>query len=183
MIFQKRYIAADLYCGILVRSKIVCLSFALSFAHDGRLHTHTPGVGEYDKVAIISNNRWEWAAVATAAFSMNATIVPMYEAQLSSDWAYILNDSRSCAVMCATQAIYDRLHKQVLSSTPSVHAVLCLDAAKGEPHAFSTAMAAVGEGDLEGKLIMPPTPEDLADLIYTSGTTGRPKGKLPIGSR
>ena len=136
-----------------------------------------PGVGEFDKVAIISNNRWEWAAIATAAFSMNATIVPMYEAQLPADWTYILNDSRSCAVVCASQQIYERLHREVLPSTPAVHAVLCLDAAPGEPHAFSTAMTTAGDGDFEGKLIMPPSPLDLADLIYTSGTTGRPKGK------
>jgi hypothetical protein len=43
---------------------------------------HFSGVGPYDKVAIISNNRFEWAVIASAAYSLNATIVPMYEAQL-----------------------------------------------------------------------------------------------------
>lgn len=100
----------------------------------------------------------------------------MYEAQLSSDWTYILNDSRSCAVFCATRPIYNRLLKEVLPATPSVHAVLCLDATKDEPDALATAISAVGEGDTTGRLIMPPVPEDLADLIYTSGTTGKPKG-------
>ena len=37
------------------------------------------GVKPMDKVGIISNNRWEWAAVAAATYSMNATLVPMYE--------------------------------------------------------------------------------------------------------
>lgn len=143
----------------------------------------TPGVGEYDKVAIISNNRWEWATIATAAFSMNASIVPMYEAQLATDWTYILNDSRSCAVICATQDIFDRVQREVLPSTPSVHAALCLDAPEGESHAFATAMSAVGDGDQAGRLITPPTPEDLADLIYTSGTTGMPKGRQTLLSR
>ena len=40
------------------------------------------GVGKYDKIGIISNNRWEWAALACAAYSMTASIVPMYEAQV-----------------------------------------------------------------------------------------------------
>ena len=66
----------------------------------------------------------------------------MYEAQLPKDWAYILNDSESCTVFCATQDIYDRAQQEVLPSTPSVKAMLCLDAAEGEPHAFATAMAA-----------------------------------------
>lgn len=133
------------------------------------------GVGEHDKVAVISNNRVEWATLAAAAYSLNASLVPMYEAQLPSDWKYILNDSGSCVVFCATQDIFDRVQTQVLPSTPSVKASLCLDAAEGEPHAFATAMAK-SAGDAQGSLIVPPTPEDLANLIYTSGTTGKPKG-------
>eukprot|EP00934_Nitzschia_sp_Nitz4_P008121 Nitzschia sp. Nitz4//scaffold22_size323478//278027//280476//NITZ4_000581-RA/size323478-augustus-gene-0.211-mRNA-1//1//CDS//3329543159//8111//frame0 len=133
------------------------------------------GVPEFGKVAIISNNRWEWAALATAAYSINASFVPMYEAQLPGDWTYILNDSGSCAVFCANQTIYETLQKEVIPSTPGVQSVLCLDAAEGEPHAFATAMASV-KPDTEGSLILRPTPEDLANLIYTSGTTGKPKG-------
>lgn len=130
------------------------------------------GVGEYDKVAIISNNRWEWAAIATAAYSLNASAVPMYEAQLPADWTYIVNDSGAKVLFCATQDIYDRVQKEVLPSTPSVQASLCLDAADGEPHAFATAMSS-SSPDSDGKLIIPPTPDDLANLIYTSGTTGK----------
>jgi len=132
------------------------------------------GVEEYDKVAIISNNRLEWAIIACAAYSLNASLVPMYEAQLPKDWTYILNDSGSCAVFCATQEIYDRVQKEVLPSTPKVTASVCLDAPDGEPHAFSTLMAAQ---DYEtSSIIVKPTPDDLANLIYTSGTTGQPKG-------
>ena len=136
------------------------------------------GVGAYDKVAVISNNRSEWATIATAAFSINATIVPMYEAQLPRDWTYILNDSGTSVVFCATQDIYDTVTKEVLPSTPTVQAALCLDGPAGEPHTFASAMSAAEKGDQEGLLISPPAPEDLADLIYTSGTTGRPKGRL-----
>ena len=132
------------------------------------------GVKEFSKVGIISNNRWEWAAIAAATYSLNATIVPMYEAQLPGDWTYILNDSGCTALFCATQDIFDRVHKEVLPSTPLVKAVLCLDAPEGEPHAFRTAMANATEES--ASLIVEPTENDLADLIYTSGTTGKPKG-------
>jgi long-chain acyl-CoA synthetase len=134
---------------------------------------HFLGVEKYGKVAIISNNRWEWAAIACAAYSINATLVPMYEAQLPSDWTYILNDSSSCVVFCATQDIFERVQRDVLPSTPAIKASLCLDAAEGEPHAFSTAMARAKAN--EG-LILKPTEDDLCNLIYTSGTTGKPKG-------
>jgi len=133
------------------------------------------GVEAFSKVAIISNNRWEWATVAAAAFSLNAALVPMYEAQLPKDWTYILNDSSASVVFCATQDIFDRVQKDVLPSTPSVKASLCLDAPLGEPYAFLTALSS-SEADTDGSSIVAPTPDDLANLIYTSGTTGVPKG-------
>jgi long-chain acyl-CoA synthetase len=131
-------------------------------------------VEEFGKVAIISNNREEWATIAAAAYSLNASLVPMYEAQLPYDWTYILNDSGACTVFCATQEIFDSVQKHVLPSTPTVKASVCLDAAEGEPHAFATFMAA--HDDSLGSLICKPSPDDLANLIYTSGTTGQPKG-------
>jgi long-chain acyl-CoA synthetase len=123
-------------------------------------------------VGIIANNRWEWATIAAATYSLNATIVPLYEAQLPADWTYILNDAGCTSLFCANQDIFDRVHVEVLPSTPLVKSVLCLDAAEGEPHAFSTHMASA----TEGSPIIVPTENDLADLIYTSGTTGKPKG-------
>jgi len=132
------------------------------------------GVEEYGKVAIISNNRWEWAVIGAATYSLNATLVPMYEAQLPSDWTYILNDSGSVAIFCATEKIFQQVRKEVLPSTPTVRTSLCLDAPLGEPHAFQTALSSSALDDT-GSLIIAPTPEDLAGLIYTSGTTGKPK--------
>jgi len=133
------------------------------------------GVEEYSKVAIIANNRWEWATIAAATYSLNAVLVPMYEAQLPSDWTYILNDSGAHAVFCATQEIFDKVQNEVLPSTPTVKSSLCFDAPLGEPHSFEGALSAF-EIDCNGSLILEPTPEDLAGLIYTSGTTGKPKG-------
>jgi len=134
------------------------------------------GVQEFSKIGIISNNRWEWATIAAAAYSLNATLVPMYEAQLPKDWAYILNDSECCTLFCATQDIYDRAQKEVIPITPSVKSIMCLDAASGEPHAFSTAMDAAAADDATETAILKPSPDDLANLVYTSGTTGKPKG-------
>jgi long-chain acyl-CoA synthetase len=133
------------------------------------------GVEVHSKVSIISNNRWEWATIAAAAYSLNASLVPMYEAQLPSDWTYILNDSSSSVVFCATKDIFYKVQKEVLPMTPSVKASLCLDNHLGEPHDFATVLAS-HEVDEKGTLIVAPTQDDLANLIYTSGTTGKPKG-------
>lgn len=130
---------------------------------------------EFSKVGIISNNCWEWATIAAAAYSLNATLVPMYEAQLPADWTYITNDSECTVLFCATQDIYDRTVAEVVPQTPSVKATLCLKAEAGEPHAFQTYMDVAAKRE-EGTDIIAPSPDDLANLIYTSGTTGKPKG-------
>jgi len=131
------------------------------------------GVQEFSKVGIIANNRWEWAAVTSACYSLNATVVPMYEAQLPDDWTYILNDSGCTALFCATEEIYSQVVKEVLPSAPAVQATLSFDAPAGSPHAFATALDRVGSTTTS---VIKPTVDDLADLIYTSGTTGKPKG-------
>ena len=143
------------------------------------LITPKTGVQEYDKVAVISNNRWEWATIAAAAYSLAATLVPMYEAQLETDWTYILNDCNASVVICATQDIFHRVRTNVLPATPSIHACLCLDDDDAsdlqEEYSFPKLMDAARQSSVS-PFIQEPTPEDLADLIYTSGTTGKPKG-------
>jgi long-chain acyl-CoA synthetase len=140
-----------------------------------RAMLHDLNVKPGDKVGIISNNRWEWATIAAAAYSLNASIVPMYEAQLSADWTYILNDSGAAVLFVANDTILAKVNREVLENCPLVKTVLSLDAPAGKHHAFSTAMEAQTP-DSTGSLMQPPTPEDLANLIYTSGTTGKPKG-------
>jgi non-ribosomal peptide synthetase component E (peptide arylation enzyme) len=39
------------------------------------------GVQQGDRVAVMSNNRVEWAVTAYSVFGMGATLVPLYEAQ------------------------------------------------------------------------------------------------------
>mmetsp|Transcript_15704 Transcript_15704/g.28479 ORF Transcript_15704/g.28479 Transcript_15704/m.28479 type:complete len:713 (+) Transcript_15704:214-2352(+) len=139
------------------------------------------GVQPHSKVGIISNNRHEWATIAAATYSLNATLVPMYEAQLPKDWTYILNDAGCCTLFCSSEDIYLRARKETLPNTPSVgERVICLDAPMGEPHSFGGAMARareeLGVGKEDGVGVVEPLAEDLANLIYTSGTTGKPKG-------
>ena len=136
------------------------------------------GVDRYDKIGIISNNRYEWAMIAAATYSLNATLVPMYEAQLPTDWRYIINDSFATVLFCSTKDIFDRVNKEVLPMAPQVHSTLCLDAVDGEEYGYQTAVSRIYEPFLleQSSMMTPPSEEDLANLIYTSGTTGKPKG-------
>src|SRR5271165_5157722 len=50
------------------------------------------GVGRGDRIAIVSNNRVAWAVAAYAGYGLGAAIVPMYEAQSTKDWEFVVRD-------------------------------------------------------------------------------------------
>ena len=142
------------------------------------------GVGPGDKVAIIANNRVEWAVGCYASFRVGAAYVPMYEAQASAEWQYILGDSGAKLVLAGTDAIAT----EVLGFTlPALEHVVRLEA--GDGAATETAAREAGKAaHTYASLVAPadaaddgahtPAPDDLACLIYTSGTTGKPKGVM-----
>jgi len=51
------------------------------------------GASVGDRVAVISNNRLEWAVGASACYTRGISYVPMYEAQLDKELQFILSDS------------------------------------------------------------------------------------------
>ncbi|WP_438014281.1 long-chain fatty acid--CoA ligase [Sorangium sp. So ce315] len=139
------------------------------------------GVQRGDRVALISNNRVEWAVAAYACFSMGVAVVPMYEAQLPSEWAFIINDCEAVAALVATQQIYDKC-RDLPEKAPSLKHIVCLfepPGADGAPGAQTTSYAALlAAGEKSPAPAIEPTAADTACLIYTSGTTGNPKGVI-----
>jgi long-chain acyl-CoA synthetase len=125
------------------------------------------GVGRGDRVAVISNNRLEWAVCAYATYTRAATYVPMYEAQLDRDWHFILHDSGAKVCFVAGEAVEKRI-RNMQGDLPELQHVVNLD---GAGYAELLARG-------EGSPVAPTMPDDreIASLIYTSGTTGNPKG-------
>jgi len=132
------------------------------------------GVKRGDRVAIISNNRVEWAVAAYACCGLGAALVPMYEAQLPKEWAFIINDCEAVAVIAATGAIYEKC-KDIPEKAPSLKHIIGLSLPKEDPMSYQ-ALLEVG-AKTESPAIQP-EPKDTACLIYTSGTTGNPKGVI-----
>ena len=67
------------------------------------------GVGAGDRVAIVAPNCVEWAIAAYATYGQGASFVPMYEAQPSDEWEFILNDSGAKVVIGGSRTVYDHL--------------------------------------------------------------------------
>jgi long-chain acyl-CoA synthetase len=133
------------------------------------------GVGAGDRVALIADNRPEWAIVAHAAYGLRAAAVPMYEAQHDAEWRYILRDSGAKMVFVANESIRDRIAAQ-RDHLPDLRRVVVFD---GRGDEASTAFDAfLAEGDKRPVDIVIPEGEDIAGFVYTSGTTGNPKGVM-----
>ena len=130
-------------------------------------------IGRGDKVAIISNNRVEWAIAMYAVTGVGAQLVPMYEAQLKKDWEFIIKDSDSKLVIVANEKIYDQT-KNFIGTLGKVQSILTLDTNAEYMYSYSHWMKLVDKEEPIPPLKM--SPDELAVIIYTSGTTGVPKG-------
>jgi long-chain acyl-CoA synthetase len=132
------------------------------------------GVTNGDRVAIISNNRHEWAVGAYACYTLGAAYVPMYEAQQEKDWHYILNDCGAKVVFAATDAIAAKL-KAMKPELPRLEHIIRFTGTEHEADSFASLLR---RGAETPSPVTTPKASDLCGLIYTSGTTGNPKGVM-----
>jgi long-chain acyl-CoA synthetase len=141
------------------------------------------GVEKGDKVAILSENRPEWAIADLATLAIGAADAPVYSTLTPAQVLYILNDSESKVVFVsnATQAAKVA---EVRPQAKHLQHVIRMDAAPIEGTLHFDEVRAKGrealalDKDAVRKRVAEVKPEDLATLIYTSGTTGDPKGVM-----
>src|SRR6185312_982402 len=63
------------------------------------------GVKRGDRVAIVSDNRVEWAVAAFACYGLGAAFVPMYQAQNPKEWEFIVRDCETSLLIVANDSI------------------------------------------------------------------------------
>jgi long-chain acyl-CoA synthetase len=131
------------------------------------------GVKQNDAVAVIANNRVEWAACAYAAHGLGAHIVPMYEVQKPSEWQHIVKDSGAIVLFVASKGLLPMADKWIEDKSMNVKRVFCFEVGAADHHCFQNCMETGKKNPVKATV---PNPDTLAALIYTSGTTGVPKG-------
>jgi long-chain acyl-CoA synthetase len=130
------------------------------------------GVGRGDRVAIIADNRVEWVVAAHATYQRRAIFVPMSEAQLESEWRYILADSGARVCFAANASVASRVNT-LREDLLDLQYIVSIDAAEHDQKSFARLLQIGSERAIKPR---PPTPNEVATIIYTSGTTGEPKG-------
>ncbi|MBZ5535297.1 MAG: long-chain fatty acid--CoA ligase [Acidobacteriia bacterium] len=145
------------------------------------------GVREGEVIAILSNNRPEWAMVDLAILTLGAISVSIYATNVPKDTAHILSHSGAKLVVVENRRQLEKI-KEIRTQAPSLEKAVIIDA------------TGVSGGDdflilwddflREGERLEVAHPvnldpsfsrlhrEQLAIIIYTSGTTGPPKGVM-----
>jgi long-chain acyl-CoA synthetase len=138
------------------------------------------GTQKGDRIALISENRWEWAVTDFAALAIGAVNVPIYPTLTGEQIAVLLYDAGCHIAVVSTRQQFDKLN--AVRGKTKLERILMMDpAAPDGAIAFSSAIAGADARGVErdpvfDALTRSVEPKDAATLIYTSGTTGEPKG-------
>jgi long-chain acyl-CoA synthetase len=142
------------------------------------------GVRPGDRVAILSENRPEWAIADYACLMIGASDVPIYPNLPPEQIAYILRDSGSVVIFVSNPEQAAKI-TPIRGECPTLHHVITFaESATGADMTMATLEASGASVDNEARLVayraraLAVRPADLATIIYTSGTTGEPKGVM-----
>ena len=139
------------------------------------------GVRPGDRVAILSENRPEWAIADYACLAACCTNVPIYPTLPPRQIEYILHDSGAVAILVSTDTLLEKV-QSVRDRLPALRHVIAFDGGGAGVTPYAEVLA-LGRASRERypdwrDQALRAGPDDLATLIYTSGTTGDPKGVM-----
>ncbi len=143
------------------------------------------GVKAGERVAILSENRPEWAMADYACVTSGLADVPLYPNLPPEQVAYIIRDSGATAIFVSDELQAEKI-MAIRAGCPSLHSVITFAADRhaGADHTLAEVEAKGAAVDDDARRTQyrasadAVKPDDLATLIYTSGTTGEPKGVM-----
>ncbi len=131
------------------------------------------GVAKGDRVALIAENRWEWAVTDFACLAIGAVDVPIFPTLTVDQTAAQLRDSGARIAIVSTNDLVPKV-----LGVGSIETVIVMDH-EGEGIAFASLTQGEESSDRDASFdatLRSVQPEDTATIIYTSGTTGDAKG-------
>ncbi len=143
------------------------------------------GIQKGDRIALLSENRPEWAIADLGMLSIGAINVPFYPTLPAAQICELLNDSGSRMVIVSGELQLAKI-ASIRGRVPSLEKVILMDpgeAGATEAQTFLDLLE-LGKQHLHGNrpvmesLRRQVQADDVASIIYTSGTTGTPKGVM-----
>jgi long-chain acyl-CoA synthetase len=133
------------------------------------------------RIAILSENRPEWATTDYGAMAAGLVGVPLYTTLIGEQIAYILHDAEVKVVFVSSM---DHLSTvlSIRENVPSIEKIVVFypeNLHENDLVISLDTLKSLGERHSREEFIemsRQTGPEDLATIVYTSGTTGDPKG-------
>ena len=143
------------------------------------------GVRKGDRIALLSENRPEWAISDQGILSIGAINVPFYVTLPAAQIGELLHDSEASAIIVSSQVQLEKV-LSIASGVPSLRQIVVMDEVSGAPPQimrFATLQeigrAALAENRATFEAMRRAVDAgDVASIIYTSGTTGVSKGVM-----
>src|SRR6202048_3380599 len=137
------------------------------------------GIRKGDRVAILGENRPEWAMADFATLLLGAVTVPIYSTLTAEQTAYVLGDSGARVIFVSTKPQLDKV-LAIRDRVPVEQSVVMDDIETPAAAAWNRLDSPIVTGrsvpfEQTARAIQP---DDLATVIYTSGTTGIAKGVM-----
>lgn len=143
-------------------------------------HLRSWGIGKGDRVALLSENRPEWAIADFATLLIGAIDVPIYATQTAEQCLHILQHSQARVLFVSSRKQYDKI--AAIRPLTKLEKIVIMDDGSGThdviPMGEFLFDAKPGSDPELEDLAHSVQPSDTATLIYTSGTTGTPKGVI-----
>jgi long-chain acyl-CoA synthetase len=159
------------------KTALVTDARTLSFAELDTLSTQVAGalaargIRRGDRVAIYSQNRWEWIVAYHGTLKAGAVVNPINVMLTAEEVRFVLRDC-AASLLFAADSKMDGLHG-VTDEVASLREVVCFGTAPEHTVAFDTYLD--GPADFTPAAVSPTEPSTIG---YTSGTTGHPKGAI-----
>ena len=141
------------------------------------------GLLPQEKVAIMSNTRWEWAVCDIAVMGARGIVVPIYPNSTAEEVEFILNDCEAKYFICENKYSLS-IWRKIRERCPHVKTVICFEIDRPEDDSIQLWSRLLSEGEkhlgrhkknFENNCLQT-TSKDWATIVYSSGTTGQPKG-------
>ena len=133
------------------------------------------------RVAILSENRAEWALADWSCLCAGAVDVPIYSTLPAYQVAYILEDSGAALVFVSDAEQLEKVRTAAEGLTRAIEVIVFDAAASGDGAVSWDEFLARGDDATLDDFVAEAKraqPGDVATMIYTSGTTGTPKGVM-----
>ncbi len=149
---------------------------------------HILGLQKGDKVAIISENRYEWVVSDFAIACLGLVSVPLYTSVTPTQIEFILKDSEAKAVIVSNSLLWSKVSK-IVKNCHSVEHYISMNLIDEQEFTLLTFESLLQNAHLTidkqqnssewfEVQCLSVSPNDVLTIIYTSGTTGEPKGVL-----